>query len=84
MLAHDADRQLLGLAAVLLLARPAVLPAQHLMTNQAIASGLSNLIRWQNQWHVVRQSWTFFLNDFTGRIANRVIQTGSSLRESVV
>ncbi|MBK8016676.1 MAG: hypothetical protein IPK20_08035 [Betaproteobacteria bacterium] len=20
-------------------------------------------IRWQNHWHVVRQSWTFFQND---------------------
>jgi ATP-binding cassette, subfamily B, multidrug efflux pump len=33
---------------------------------------------------VVRQSWTFFQNDFAGRIANRVMQTGPSLRESVV
>ncbi len=81
---HDAGRQLLGMAAVLLLARPTALLAQYLVTNQAIAPGLSNLIRWQNHWHVVRQSWTFFQNDFAGRIANRVIQTGSSLRESVV
>jgi ATP-binding cassette subfamily B multidrug efflux pump len=33
---------------------------------------------------VVRQSWTFFQNDFAGRIANRVMQTGPALRESVV
>jgi len=46
--------------------------------------GLSNMIRWQNHWHVVRQSWTFFQNDFAGRIANRVIQTGPALRESLV
>ena len=32
----------------------------------------------------VRQSWTFFQNDFAGRIANRVMQTRNSLRESVV
>ena len=81
---HDAGHQLLGMAAVLLLARPSALLAQYLVTNQAIAPGLSNLIRWQNHWHVVRQSWTFFQNDFAGRIANRVIQTGPSLRESVV
>ena len=46
--------------------------------------GFSNLVRWQNHWHVVRQSWSFFQNDFAGRIANRVMQTGPSLRESVV
>ena len=42
------------------------------------------MIRWQNHWHVVRQSWTFFQNDFAGRIANRVLQTGPALRESLV
>ena len=36
----------------------------------------TNLIRWQAHWHVVRQSWAFFQNDFAGRIANRVMQTG--------
>jgi len=33
---------------------------------------------------VVRQGWTFFQNDFAGRIAARVMQTGPALRESVV
>jgi ATP-binding cassette subfamily B multidrug efflux pump len=76
--------QLLLMALVLLVARPAVLLLQNLITNQAIAPGLTNVIRWQSHWHVVRQSWTFFQNDFAGRIANRVMQTGPALRESVV
>ena len=76
--------QLLGMALILLVARPSVLFTQNLITNQTLAPGLSNLIRWQSHWHVVRQSWTFFQNDFAGRIANRVMQTGPSLRESVV
>ena len=54
------------------------------MINQIVNPGLSNMIRWQNHWHVVRQSWTFFQNDFAGRIANRVMQTGPALRESLV
>ena len=37
--------QLLGMAAVLLVARPAALLMQNLVTNQAIAPGLTNLIR---------------------------------------
>jgi ATP-binding cassette subfamily B multidrug efflux pump len=75
---------LLLMAGVLLVLRPCALLAQNLITNQAINPGLTNLIRWQNHWHVVRQSWTFFQNDFAGRIANRVMQTGPALRESVV
>ncbi|MCC7045844.1 MAG: ABC transporter ATP-binding protein [Alphaproteobacteria bacterium] len=76
--------ELLGMAGVMLVARPLALLAQNLITNQAVAAGLSNLVRWQAHWHVVRQSWSFFQNDFAGRVANRVMQTGPALRESVV
>jgi ATP-binding cassette subfamily B multidrug efflux pump len=81
---RSAGLQLLGMAVVLILLRPAALLMQNLITNQAIAAGLANLIRWQSHWHVVRQSWTFFQNDFAGRIANRIMQTGPALCESVV
>jgi ATP-binding cassette subfamily B multidrug efflux pump len=83
-LLHDAWPQLAAIAAVILIVRPAAWTVQALVTNQAIVPGLSNLVRWQNHWHVVRQSWTFFQNDFAGRIANRVMQTGPSIRDSIV
>jgi ATP-binding cassette subfamily B multidrug efflux pump len=75
--------QLTLMALALLLGRPLALLARGLITNQALAAGLTNLVRWQSHWHVVRQSWTFFQNDFAGRVANRVMQTGPALRESV-
>jgi ATP-binding cassette subfamily B multidrug efflux pump len=75
---------LLGMAIVLLVVRPLMIMTQHLTMNQAIAANVSNRIRWQNHWHVVRQSWNFFQNDFAGRIANRVMQTGPAMRESLV
>ena len=45
--------------------------------------GVTQMVRWQSHWHVVRQSWPFFQNDFAGRIANRVMQTGYAVRETV-
>src|SRR5262249_34857742 len=63
--------------------RPLALTSQNIMANQAIAANVGNLIRWQSHWHVVRQSWAFFQNDFAGRIANRVMQTGPSIRETL-
>jgi len=75
---------LLGMAAVLLIARPIALTTQNLIANQAISANVSNRIRWQNHWYVVRQSWAFFQNDFAGRIANRVMQTGPAIRETLV
>ena len=70
---------LLGMALVMLVARPGIILARYLITNQAIAGPFTNLIRWQSHWHVVRQSWAFFQNDFAGRISNRVMQTGPAL-----
>src|SRR5262245_6567698 len=75
---------LAAMAAVVLVARPGIVLARYLVTNQAIAGPFTNLIRWQSHWHVVRQSWSFFQNDFAGRISNRVMQTGPALRESLV
>jgi ATP-binding cassette, subfamily B, multidrug efflux pump len=75
---------LVGMALIILIARPGIILARYLITNQAIAGPFSNLIRWQSHFHVVRQSWAFFQNDFAGRISNRVMQTGPALRESLV
>ncbi len=75
---------LLGMLLIVLVARPAVALARYLITNQAIAAPFSSLIRWQAHWHVVRQSWAFFQNDFAGRISNRVMQTGPAVRQTLV
>ena len=75
---------LLLLGGTVLIGRPLALVADSLVRNNAVVPGVTNLIRWQSHWHVVRQSWPFFQNDFAGRIANRVMQTGNAVRECVV
>ena len=81
---HTALPMLIGMAVLILVGRPLTLLADSLVRNNAVVPGVTSLIRWQSHWHVVRQSWPFFQNDFAGRIANRVMQTSNSLRESVV
>ena len=66
------------------LARPLVVLADIAIRHNALMPGATSLIRWQSHWHVVRQSWPFFQNDFAGRIANRVMQTANALRESAM
>ncbi len=83
-LLHDEWPQLAAMAGLVMLVRPGFLTLEFLLINQALNPGLSNRIRWQSHWHVVRQSWSFFQNDFAGRIANRVLQTGPALREVLV
>ena len=75
---------LLGMAAIVMFLRPLALLCDSLVRNNAVVPGVTSMIRWQSHWHVVRQSWPFFQNDFAGRIANRVMQTSNAVRESVV
>jgi len=82
-LSHD-WRLLAGMALLVLLARPLVLFADIAIRINALIPGATSLIRWQSHWQVVRQNWSFFQNDFAGRIANRVMQTAVALRESTV
>ncbi|KLC11609.1 multidrug ABC transporter ATP-binding protein, partial [Xanthomonas perforans] len=76
--------ELIWMAVITLVARPFFTGLHNLLVNQAIVPGLSNRSRWLMHNYVVRQSLGFFNNDFAGRIANRVMQTGTSLRESAV
>lgn len=76
--------ELAWMAIIALVARPLLLGLHDLMVNQALIPGLTGRVRWQQHRYVVRQSLAFFHNDYAGRIANRIMQTGASLRESAV
>ncbi len=75
---------LVTMVLVVLLARPAAIASQNLISNVAIVANVTNLVRWQSHRHVVRQSWPFFQNDFAGRIASRVMDTGPAIRQSAI
>ena len=75
---------LLAMGLALLVGRPTMVLLDSLVRNNAVIPGATTLIRWQSHWHVVRQSGPFFQNDFAGRLATRVMNTGNALRESVV
>jgi len=79
---HGGDFLAMGL--LILVGRPLANFTHDLLTQQAIAPGMTNLIRWQTHRYVLRQSLTYFANDFAGRIASNIIQAAASLRDSVV
>ena len=72
------------MAAVVLFLRPAAMLVSRSFVNISLVPGLSNLVRWRAHRYVSRQSLAFFQNDFAGRIAQKVLQTGPALRESVI
>jgi ATP-binding cassette, subfamily B, multidrug efflux pump len=75
---------LAGMGAIILFGRPLLQMLDVGVRHNLLLAGTTCLVRWQAHWHVVRQSWPFFQNDFAGRIANRVMQTPHSVRESVM
>ena len=76
--------EFLAMGLLILVGRPLANFTHDLLTQQAIAPGMTNLIRWQTHRYVLRQSLTYFANDFAGRIASNIIQAAASLRDSVV
>jgi ATP-binding cassette subfamily B multidrug efflux pump len=73
----------LALMLGVVLLRPVFFLLDALVRNHAITPNLVDLVRWQSHWHVIRQSWTFFQNDFAGRIGNKVLQAGESIEMTV-
>src|SRR5262245_41231946 len=67
---------LVTMVVLALVVRPLAILTDITIRHNALIPGATSLIRWQSHWHVVRQSLPFFQNDFAGRIANRVMQTG--------
>ena len=75
--------EMAGVAAFLLLARPAIQALDVGLLNNTILPNFGTLIRWRAHGHVLRQSVGWFENDFAGRIANRIMQTPPAAGEAV-
>jgi ATP-binding cassette subfamily B multidrug efflux pump len=76
--------EFIWMTVVALILRPIFVGLHDLLVHQTISPGMTSMIRWQNHSYVLKQSVRFFQNDFAGRIAQRIMQTGNSLRDSAV
>ena len=78
------SNELIWMAVVALIIRPIFFGLHDLLVHQTLSPSMTSMIRWQNHRYVLKQSLNFFQNDFAGRIAQRIMQTGNSLRDSAV
>ncbi|MEJ8472703.1 ABC transporter ATP-binding protein [Roseibium algae] len=74
---------LLGMAAVLLVVYPIVEAAWQLLFHQGLMGTYPMSIRWRVHRYLLRQSISFYQDDFAGRIANKLMQTALAVREVV-
>ena len=68
---------------VLLVVAPILAAIWELFFHQGVIGNYPMLIRWKAHRLLLRQSLSFFHNDFAGRISNKLMQTALAIREVV-
>ena len=72
------------MAFIVLVIRTLALTSSALINNQTLEPSFFALVRWQSHRRVLRQSYRFFQDDFAGRIATKVMQSGQSLGDFLI
>ena len=75
---------LIWMGLVLLVIFPSLAVLQTVLVHQTLLGNLPMVIRWQAHRYVLKQSQTFFNNEFAGRIGTKVMQTSLAVRETVM
>ncbi|MDP4003079.1 ABC transporter ATP-binding protein [Methylobacterium sp. NEAU K] len=76
-----------GLTFVVLLVavvRPVSIWAHEVLSNQLVVPQSTNQIRWRAHLYTLGHALSYFQGDFSGRLANRVVQVGPAVRELAV
>lgn len=75
---------LVGMALVVLIVLPAASLTAEMLANQGLMGNFAMRNRWQAHRYLLRQSMSFFQNDFAGRIATKVMQSSVGVRDVVM
>ncbi|HWK67203.1 MAG TPA: ABC transporter ATP-binding protein [Rhizobiaceae bacterium] len=76
--------ELLGLLLLVLVARTAVLVASAVVEQQIIVPAFYSMVRWQAFRRVIEQPYSFYQNDFAGRIATKIMQGGEAVGDFII
>lgn len=77
----------MALLAILLLVgvvRPVLSFVGELVVNQMLSQQMMQRVRWRTHNYTLGHALSYFQNDFAGRLGNRIIQSGASVRDLVV
>jgi ATP-binding cassette, subfamily B, multidrug efflux pump len=75
---------LAGMAVVVLVALPTMVLFHSLLNQQTLMGNYPMRIRWQVHRYLLKQSMTFYQDEFAGRIATKLMQTALAVRECVI
>jgi len=75
---------LVVMAVVVLLLKPLLSIVSSLVMHQALMGNFPMRIRWDVHGYLIRQSMSYFQDEFAGRIATKLMQTALAVRETVM
>ncbi|MFM2665660.1 ABC transporter ATP-binding protein [Vibrio mediterranei] len=75
---------LMWVGLVILFVMPALILVYSLITHQTLLGNYPMSIRWQAHRYLLKQSLSFYQDDFAGRVATKVMQTALAVRETVM
>ncbi|GIU19866.1 multidrug ABC transporter ATP-binding protein [Shewanella sp. c952] len=75
--------KLLGMTVLVLVVIPVLVLLHALIVYQGLLGNYPMSIRWLAHRYLLKQSVSFYQNDFAGRIATKVMQTSLAVRETV-
>lgn len=76
--------RLLWMSFIILIAIPITVLFHSLFIHQVLLGNYPMAIRWNMHRYLLGQSYSFYQNEFAGRIATKVLQTALAVRESVM
>lgn len=79
--ASDSVRAALWIVSIVLLASVVLVALRTMVQHQVLAINLPLLLRWDFHRLMLRQSLSFFADEFAGRVTTKVMQTALAVRE---
>lgn len=74
---------LIGMSLLVIVIMPIIVLLHGLVIYQGLLGNYPMSIRWLSHRYLLKQSVSFYQNDFAGRIANKMMQTSLAVRETV-
>ena len=75
---------LISMSIVVLVVIPSLIMLHSTLVHQTLLGNYPMAIRWLTHRYLLKQSVSFYQNDFAGRIATKVLQTSLAIRETVM
>lgn len=80
----DSWATIVAMSIFILVLIPLLSTLHSLVVHQTLMGNFPMLVRWMAHRYLLNQSYGFFQNEFSGRIATKVMQTALAVRESVM